>query len=63
MEGRDFAPLLRIHSDDHYPEVVTEGNLVEAAGKIGQARVVVAKHPQGKPEGKMAAKLLARWSS
>lgn len=39
-------------------ETVTEGALVEAVGRIGDAQVVVAKHPQGKPEGEMVAGIL-----
>ena len=42
-------------------ERLTEGQLVEAVGKIAGARVVVAKHPQGKPEREMVALFEEAW--
>jgi len=30
-------------------------------GRIGDARVVVAKHPQGKPEAEMVKQIMKRW--
>lgn len=40
---------------------VSESELVEAVGRIGKAKVVVAKHPQGKPCGAMLELIEKGW--
>lgn len=42
-------------------EATTDGELVEAMGRIGDARVVVAKHPQGKPGAEMVDQIMKGW--
>ena len=42
---------------------VSEGNLVEAVGTIGDAQLVVARHPQGKPETPMVEQILSHFGA